>query len=104
YDDAGGAGFLLQSSEGTGNGITFSEVRFHAITNQLTNPQRVTVDVPVATYSYPNQPPQQGTSNRPFLFEPRFWSCAIRNGSLWAVHHVNESRARVRWYEFDLRN
>lgn len=104
YDDAGDAGYLLQSSEGTGNGITFSEVRFHAITNQLTNPQRVTVDVAVPTYSYPNQPPQQGTSNRPFLFEPRFWSCAVRNGSMWAVHHVNGSRARVRWYEFDMRN
>jgi len=95
------AGYIIQSAEtGTPNGITFSEVRFHALQNQLGTPTRVTVDVAVPTYSYPNQPPQQGTSNRPFLFEPRFWSCMEVNGSLWAVHHVNSTRARARWYEF----
>jgi hypothetical protein len=75
-------------------------VRFHALRNQLTTPTRVTIDVAVPTYSYPNQPPQMGTTNRPFLFEPRFWSCMYVGGSLWAVHHVNNSRARARWYEF----
>lgn len=101
YDATAPAQYMIQSAEtNTPNGITFSEVRMHAIRNQLTNPTRVTFDVAVPTYSYPNQPPQQGTSNRPFLFEPRFWSCMYVNGSLWAVHHVNSTRARARWYEF----
>lgn len=102
YDATAPAGYLIQSSEGTGNGLTFSEVRFHAIRNQLTTPTRVAIDVAVPTYSYPNQPPQMGTSNRPFLFEPRFWSCMYVGGSMWAIHHVNGSRARARWYEFEM--
>ena len=28
----------------------------------------------------------------------------MRNGSLWAVHHVNNLRVRARWYEFGLNN
>jgi len=103
YDAAAPAGYLIQSAEnGTPNGITFSEVRFHGIRNQLTTPTRVTIDIAVPTYSYPNQPPQQGTTNRPFLFEPRFWSCMYVGGSMWAIHHVNSSRARARWYEFEM--
>ena len=102
HDTNAPAAYLIQSSEGTGNGVNFNEVRFHAIQNQLTNPTRVTVDVNVPTYAYPNQPPQAGTSVRPFLFEPRFWSCTYINGSLWAVHHVNSNRVRVRWYEFEM--
>jgi len=102
YDTGATAGYLLQSSEGTGNGVDFNEVRFHAIQNQLTNPTRVTVDVNVPQYSFPNQPPQAGTGNRPFLFEPRFWSTMLVGDSMWAVHHVNSSRARARWYEFEM--
>lgn len=103
YDtSSNGVGFVIQSSEGTGNGLDFDEIRFHAIENQLSNPTVTSVDVNVPTYSYPNQPPQMGTSNKPFLFEPRFWSCAFRNGSFWAVHHVNSQRVRARWYEFEM--
>ncbi len=97
--DAGVPQYLLQSSEGTGNGITFSEIRLHAITNPDGDPGLISYDLPVAAYSYPAHPPQQGTSDRPYLFEPRFWSCIQRGGSVWAVHHVNNDRARVRWYE-----
>lgn len=102
YDTGSEVAYILQSSEGTGNGVNFNEVRFHAVRQQLTTPVVTSVDVNVPTYAYPNQPPQQGTSVRPFLFEPRFWSCVVRNGSLWAVHHVNAQRARARWYEFKL--
>jgi len=94
--------FMLQSSEGTNNGVSFSEIRIHAILDPLGDPYRETYDLPVATYQYPSQVPQQGTSIQHYLFEPRFWSCAYRNGSVWAVHHVNGSRARVRWYEIDM--
>ncbi|RMH04285.1 MAG: hypothetical protein D6702_03515 [Planctomycetota bacterium] len=90
--------FIVQSTEYSTN----TSVILHAITNPFTNYQRVTHSLTVSPYTYPAQPPQKGTSSRPYLFEPRFWSCAERNGSIWAVHHVNRSRARVRWYEFAL--
>ncbi|MGI9013455.1 MAG: hypothetical protein ACR2GY_04305 [Phycisphaerales bacterium] len=105
YDADAPAGYLLQSAENSGPpGLNFNEVRIHGIRNQLTSPTRVTIDIPVPIYSYPNQPPQAGSSTRPFLFEPRFWSTMYVNGSLWAVHHVNGDRARVRWYEFRMNN
>ena len=91
--------YLIQSSEGTGNGVGFNEIRIHAIANPDLDPTLQTYDLPVQAYSYPTQPPQQGTTDRPFLFEPRFWSCIQRGGSIWAVHHVNNDRTRVRWYE-----
>lgn len=96
--DAGGILYILQSTEFSTN----TTVIFHAIQNPFTAYSRVTRTVSVQSYTYPNQPPQKGSSSRPFLFEPRFWSVAQRNGALWAVHHVNSSRARVRWYEFAL--
>ena len=94
--------YLLQSSEGTANGVGFNEIRLHAIANPDLDPVLQSIDIPVAVYSYPTQPPQQGTTDRPFLFEPRFWSCIQRGGSIWAVHHVNNDRVRVRWYEIRL--
>lgn len=90
--------YILQSTENGSN----NTVIVHAITNPFTSYNRVTSTLSVPTYTYPNQPPQKGSASRPFLFEPRFWSVAQRNGSLWAVHHVNSSRARVRWYEIAL--
>lgn len=90
--------YILQSTELPVN----DTVIIHAITDPFGSYRRQTFTLPVPEYTYPNQPPQKGTSVRPFLFEPRFWSVAERNGSLWAVHHVNSTRARVRWYEIDL--
>jgi len=90
--------YILQSTEYSNN----TEVIFHAITNPFTSYSRQTYTLTVPDYQYPDSPPQRGTSYRPILFEPRFWSVALRNGSMWAVHHVNSSRTRVRWYEFDL--
>ena len=94
--------FMLQSSEGTGNGVSFTEIRIHAIRDPLGKPYRQTFDLQVPAYTYPSQVPQLGTSVQHYLFEPRFWSCVYRNGSIWAVHHVNSDRARVRWYEIDV--
>ncbi len=90
--------YVLQSTENSSN----TQVIFHAITDPFTSYNRATQSVTVQNYTYPNQPPQKGSSSRPFLFEPRFWSVAQRNGKIWAVHHINNKRARVRWYEFDL--
>ena len=98
YDTDAPAQYMLQSTEQTNN----TTVIFHAIRDPFTNYSRVTHTLNVQPYTYPNQPPQRGTSSRPFLFEPRFWSCVYRNGSLWATHHVNSTRARVRWYEFSM--
>ena len=102
YDAGAPAFYMIQAFE-FGN---FNTVRMHAITDALGSPQRVTTDVSVPSYGHPVDPPQQGTSNRPELFEARFWSCVYRNGSLWAVHHQSpgsSGRARVRWYEFEMR-
>jgi hypothetical protein len=100
--DANTPQYLIQSSEGGSNGVSFSEIRLHAILNPHSAPTLVTFDLNVPTYSYPAHPPQQGTSTRPYLFEPRFWSCVERGGSIWAVHHVNSTRSRVRWYEISM--
>ncbi len=99
YDADAPAQYMLESTEYDTNTI----VRFHAIRDPLGSPYRVTYDLSVEPYRYPGQPPQKGTSTRPYLFEPRFWSCLYRNGSLWAVHHirrVDESDTIARWYEF----
>ncbi len=90
--------YILQSTEHSNN----TEVIFHAIMDPFTSYSRETYTLTVPDYQYPASPPQRGSSSRPFLFEPRFWSVALRNGSMWAVHHVNSSRTRVRWYEFAL--
>jgi hypothetical protein len=79
--------------------LSQTQLRLHAITDPLGTPTRVTTTLAVPSYRYPEDPPQMGTSNRPELFEARFWSCVYRNGSLWAVHHQDPSRVRVRWYE-----
>jgi len=90
--------YIVQSTEFSNN----TEIILHAVTDPFGSYSRVTHTLTVDNYRYPNQPPQKGSSSRPFLFEPRFWSVAQRNDSIWAVHHVNSTRARVRWYEFEL--
>lgn len=98
YDANAPAQYMIESFESFSN----TQVRFHAITDPLGSPQRTTFTLNVPTYDFPEDPPQMGTSVRPITFEPRFWSCVYRNGSLWATHHVNASRVRQRWYEFDM--
>ncbi len=90
--------FILQSTELSNN----TSVIFHAITDPFTNYLRQTFELTVPDYTFPASPPQMGSSVRPILFEPRFWSVAESNGAIWAVHHVGQARARVRWYSFDL--
>ncbi|MAW60860.1 MAG: hypothetical protein CMJ94_08505 [Planctomycetes bacterium] len=97
YDDTDTL-YIVQSTEFSNN----DEIILHAVQDPFTSYSRTTHTLNVNNYTYPNQPPQKGSSSRPFLFEPRFWSVAQRNGKIWAVHHVNNSRARVKWYEFDL--
>ena len=98
YDADAPGQYIIQSTEYGSN----NTVIFHAIQNPFTAYDRQTVSVNVATYTYPNQPPQKGSSSRPYLFEPRFWSCLQRDGYMWAAHHVNSGRARMRWYQFDM--
>jgi len=97
YDPAP-AYYMIESFETT----TSSTFRLHAITNPLTTPTKVTFDLAVPTYAYPEDPPQLGTSVRPELFEPRFWSCVFRNGKLYATHHQGATRVLQRWYEIDM--
>jgi len=96
--DANNTMYIVQSTEFGSN----NSVILHAIENPFTAYSRTTFTLNVPTYTYPAQPPQKGSSSRPFLFEPRFWSVVERNDSIWAVHHVNNLRARVHWYEIAL--
>jgi hypothetical protein len=83
---------------------TATTVKMYAIQNALTVPVLTSLDVTVPSYGQPEDPPQMGTTVRPETFEARFWSAVYRNGHLWATHHVNGSRVRQRWYEFDMAN
>lgn len=101
YDPGPSPLYMIQAFEFN----TFNTVRIHAINDPLTNPSQQFVTVQVPSYGHPQDPPQQGTSSRPELFEARFWSCVYRNGSLWAVHHQSPNSSgsvRARWYEFEL--
>jgi hypothetical protein len=101
WDNTAPNQYIIESTEFTTN----TTVKFHAILDPLTAPNIVTTTVNVQPYLYPTQPPQKGTSTRPYLFEPRFWSCQYIDGSLWAVHHIRPSggtRTIVRWYEFHM--
>jgi hypothetical protein len=79
-----------------------STLRLHAITDPLGTPADTTFDLSVPTYTFPEDPPQQGTSVRPETFEARFWSCVFRDGKLYATHHQGSSRVLQRWYEIDM--
>jgi hypothetical protein len=96
--DNTGTLYIAQTTENSNN----TTVILHAITDPFTSYNRQTYTVSVEPYTYPAHPPQKGSSSKPYLFEPRFWSCAQANDAIWAVHHVDNSRSRARWYEFDL--
>ncbi len=92
-----GAFLLLEHREPAGS----NAVRFIAITDPLGTPLISTVNVTVPAYDPPEDAPQLGSSVRPESFDQRFWSVAYRNGRFWGTHHVNSTRVRARWYEFD---
>jgi len=98
YDTGTPAQYMIRGLEFQ----TASIVQLYAITGALTTPQVQSINLTVPTYDHPADPPQAGTSVRPELFEARFWSCVYRNGSLWATHHVDSTRARQRWYQIDM--
>ncbi|MDH3404479.1 MAG: hypothetical protein OES32_18755 [Acidobacteriota bacterium] len=91
--------YIVESTElGTNDSVIL-----HAVTDPFGSFTRESFALSVPTYTFPPaDPPQSGTSSRPELFESRFWSVTERNGSIWAVHHVDSARARVRWYEIAL--
>ncbi|MEM8709795.1 MAG: hypothetical protein AAGG01_02495 [Planctomycetota bacterium] len=97
YDAGASAGYFLFAPESASS----TSVILYGITDPLGSPQVQTVSIPVPEYRQPADPPQMGTSNRPELFEARFWNAVLRNGRLWATHHQG-SPAKQRWYEFDL--
>ncbi len=99
YDSTAPAQYMIGFKFGTA-----TSVKMYAIQNALTVPVLTSIDVTVPSYSSPEDPPQMGTGTRPETFEARFWSAVYRNGRLWATHHVNSSRLRQRWYEFDMAN
>ena len=68
YDDTDTL-YIVQSTEFSNN----DEIILHAVQDPFTSYSRTTHTLNVNNYTYPNQPPQKGSSSRPFLFEPRFW-------------------------------
>ena len=94
YDDPP-AYYMVEHREN----LSSTSVRLIALRDPLGSPYFTTYSLTVPTYRRPANPPQQGTSVRPEMFDARFWSVAYRNGSLWATHHVDSSRVRARWYE-----
>jgi hypothetical protein len=94
YDDPP-AYYMIEHQEGTNR----TGVRLIALQDPLGSPNFTDYVLTVPPYSDPEDPPQKGTSIRPETFDSRFWSCAYRNGSLWATHHVNGANVRARWYQ-----
>ncbi|MHC4944377.1 MAG: hypothetical protein ACYTG7_15280 [Planctomycetota bacterium] len=90
--------YLIEHFESSSN----TTVRLHAINDPLGTPSLVNHTLTVPSYSPPEAPPQMGTTNKPWTFDSRFWSCVYRNGSLWAAHHQGSSRVMARWYEIDM--
>ena len=95
YDNPPAMYFIEHGENSTGN----TAVRLIALRDPLGAPYFTTYSLTVPTYRAPEDPPQKGTSVRPETFDARFWTVAYRNGSLWATHHVNNTRVRARWYE-----
>jgi hypothetical protein len=77
-------------------------VRLLAFEDAPGGPQIVDTTLDVPAYGRPEQPPQAGTTVRLETFDARFWSVFVRDGSLWATHHVDGDRVLVRWYEIAL--
>lgn len=97
-NDSTSALYIVESTEFGSN----DTVILHAIIDPLGVFDRQQVPITVDTYTFPIDPPQRDTTVRPELFEPRFWSVSQAGDSIWAVHHVDSGRVRVRWYEFAL--
>lgn len=93
-DDDPPAMYMIEHAEGSSR----NTVRLIALLDSLGAPYVTTHTLTVPSYGWPVDPPQQGTSIRPILFDARFWSVDYSNGSLWAVHHVGNP-VRARWYE-----
>lgn len=82
---------------------TSTTVKLFAIKNPLTSPALVSTTLKVPFYSTPTRLTQKGTTRRITTFNPRFWSCVWRKGSLWACHHQG-SPVKARWYEIQTGN
>ena len=83
-----------------------SQLTFYAITDPLTNPQKTSTTVSVASRQSPPGADQLGTSNKADTIDSRIKHGVYRNGRLWFCHNVGAgsggNTARVRWYEFDM--
>ncbi len=90
--------YMIEHFESSNN----TSVRLWAIRDPLGSPNLVSFTLTVPAYSPPESAPSGGTSTRITTFDSRFWSCMVRNGSLWATHHINSSRVMARWYEIQM--
>ena len=101
YDNSGALVMIEADESFSGNTVTL-----RAIQDPLGSPSMVSTTLSVPTYWNPANARSQGTSSTITTFEARFWSSVIRNGSLWACHHISPTSLRnsvaARWYEIEL--
>lgn len=81
-----------------------TNIRIYAVQNPNTSPSFVFTDVSVPYMENPPDAAQRGSSNRVPTIDRRIKNGIVRDGHLWLSHAIGEeSTARVRWYEIDLR-
>ena len=81
-----------------------SQLRIHAITDPLTNPQLVSTTVSVPYFDNPFDAPTSG-GNSIWLIDHRIMNAHWRDGNLYAAHHISSgSRNFARWYHVNTNN
>ncbi len=101
YDTNTDVQYFVTAWEGSNSQLTF-----YAITDPISNPQKHSTKVSVATRQSPPGADQLGTSNKADTIDNRIKHGVYRNGRMWFCHNVGAgtggNTARVRWYEFDM--
>lgn len=81
-----------------------TRLRLEALTNPLTNPQVVSVEIPIPSWGWPNDAPNGGGS-RISTLDGRIMNGDWRDGRLVTGHGIgvsgNGTRSVARWYEID---
>ncbi len=98
--DAGQAAQYFASAHAGSN----SQLGLYSITDPNGSPQLRSFMLSVPGFSDPPNANQKGSSNRLATIDVRIKHGVLRNGHLWTAHSIGQnSTARVRWYEIDMR-
>ncbi|MEX2219398.1 MAG: GC-type dockerin domain-anchored protein [Phycisphaerales bacterium] len=100
-DTSASAQYLLEA----GRAETASAVTLHAVQSGASSPAHTALQISVPEFRQPGRPTQAGSAVTFNLYDARFWTATLRQGSIWAAHAVRpvaSPRTVVRWYEFRL--